>query len=94
MARNAENAGYENELSQTKNSIEIMKDVLDEVTVTMPSNGRENDRKELIKAMKTAIGHMEDYQKAVEDGKSVSGFIGNFQNDFNGLTGLANMYYE
>lgn len=94
MARNAENAGYENELSQTKNSIEIMKDVLDEVTVTMPSNGRENDRKELIKAMKTAIGHMEDYQKAVEDGKSVSGFIGHFQNDFNALTGLANMYYE
>lgn len=28
MARNAENAGYENELSQTKNSIEIMKDRL------------------------------------------------------------------
>lgn len=94
MARNAQSVTYENEISQTKQSIEIMQDVLDEVTVTLPSDGRAGDREELIKAMQTAIDHMEDYLTAVEDNQDVSGFIGNFQNDFNALTGLANLYYE
>ena len=92
MARS--NGTYENEVSQTEQSIKIMKDVLDEVKVTMPSKGRDDDRETVIEAMQTAINHMNSYLTDLENNQDVTGYAQIFQTDFNALTGLANLYYE
>lgn len=84
----------DNEAALAEESVRIMQDALDEVTVTYPSNTSDDDRENTIKAMSTALEHMKGYAKAVEDGTSVSGYIKDFENDFNQLTGLANLYYQ
>lgn len=94
MAHNLQESEYDSEAYMTKQSIEVMKNALEEVKVTMPASGREDDREALIVAMETAISHMKAYLECVETGESTSGFIKDFENDFNQLTGLANLYYE
>ena len=88
--------GYktDNETALAEESVNIMQDILDEVTVTNPSVSSDDDRKMTITAMETALEHMKGYAKAVEDGKEVDGYIKDFENDFNQLTGLANLYYQ
>ena len=71
-----------------------MQETLDEVIVTMPSNGKESDRETAITAMQTAIDHMEDYITKLRNGENVSDYADIFQNDFNSVTGLANLYNE
>nr|WP_303180707.1 hypothetical protein [Lachnoclostridium phocaeense] len=85
---------YENEIQMAEKSLEIMADVLESVTVTKPSFYRGDDREKVILAMETANDNMELYTEGLKNGDDVSGFEELFQNDFNALTGLANLYYE
>ena len=94
MINNHEDSQYENEIELTEQSIEIMEDILEQVTVTNPSVNGEDDRESVILAMETSVEHMKDYRTALENQTSVKGFADEFQNDFNALTGLANLYYQ
>ena len=94
MINNHEDSQYENEIELTEQSIEIMEDILEQVTVTNPSVNGEDDRESVILAMETSVEHMKDYKTALENQTAVKGFADEFQNDFNALTGLANLYYQ
>ena len=82
----------DNELSLATASLEKLRKVYDEAVTVNPSIGAEQDRENILKAMKTAIGHMEGYVDALTTNGKVEGYIADFQNDFNQLTGLANLY--
>ena len=45
-------------------------------------------------AMQTAVDHMVSYAEDVRNGEDTTKYINVFQNDFNALTGLANLYYQ
>lgn len=94
MANNSTDRSYENEADLSDESVKILEDVLDEVTVTKPAATSDDDREKTIQAMQTALEHMQAYAKAVRDEKDVTKFKDDFQNDFNALTGLANLYYQ
>lgn len=94
MINNHQDSQYENEVELTEESIQIMEDILEQVTVTYPSETGEDDRESVILAMETAIEHMNNYKEALEKGESIKGYAEEFQNDFNALTGLANLYYQ
>ena len=75
-------------------SVKIMEDALEEVVVTYPSDTSEDDREAAIMAMQTAVDHMVSYAEDVRNGEDTTKYINVFQNDFNALTGLANLYYQ
>ena len=94
IAKNWSTTAYENERDMAEESLEIMRDTLDEVIVTMPATNAEDDRETTIEAMQTAVDHMQQYMDAIDANKDVTAFADVFNNDFNALTGLANLYYE
>ena len=94
IAKNWSNTAYENERDMAEESLEIMNDALDEVVVTMPATNADDDRESTIEAMQTATDHMQQYIDAIDAGEDVTAFSDVFNNDFNALTGLANLYYE
>lgn len=75
-------------------SLRILQKTLNTVKVTMPSDGREEDQKSLVMAIEKAISHLNSYRSALKSGKSVSGYIETFHNDFIQITGLADNYQE
>lgn len=91
MINNHGDSQYENEIELTEESITIMEDILEQVTVTNPAVTGEDDRESVILAMETAIEHMKNYKDALGNSETVKGYAEEFQNDFNALTGLANM---
>ncbi len=94
IAKNWSTSTYENERDMAQESLEVMQDSLDEVIVTMPSTNAEDDRETTIEAMQTAVDHVQQYIDAIDSSKDVTAFADIFSNDFNALTGLANLYYE
>lgn len=94
MANNAQESTYENEADMADESVIIMEDALEEVVVTYPSDTSEDDREAAIMAMQTAVDHMVSYAEDVRNGEDTTKYINVFQNDFNALTGLANLYYQ
>ena len=85
---------YENALDLANENLDSMEDAYEEVTVTMPATTAEDDREMVMEAMETAIGHMEQYIEALENGEAVDGFKSAFQQDFNALTSLSTLYYQ
>lgn len=83
-----------NESYMVQQSIETLKNTLDEVKVTKPSKGKDNTRETTIAAMETAIGHLKDYKSDLDEGKDIAAYADLFQSDFDELTGLANLYNE
>lgn len=83
-----------NESYMTQQSIETLQDTLDEVTVTKPSKEKDDSREAVMTAMETAIEHLKSYKSDLDEGKDISGYADEFQNDFNELTGLANLYNQ
>ena len=86
---------YENELLVAEESLQILQDVYDEVSLTMPPVNGEDDMEVTLICMSTAIEHMEDFIDALENGETdLDGYANDFQNDIYGLTNMANLYYE
>lgn len=94
MVKNSTDNPYEHETDLAEESLKIMTDTLEEVTVTKPAETAEDDRETTIEAMQTAVDHMQQYVDALNNQEDVSAFADVFQNDFNALTGLANLYYQ
>lgn len=82
------------EIQSAKNALDTMKDIRDEVEITYPSIGRESDRLMILTQMETTIKNMEDYIACLEKGGDTSTYADIFSEDFNQLTGLAQMYYQ
>lgn len=94
MANAEDGLIYENEQIVAEESLKILQDIYDEVSLTMPPVGGEDDKDILLVCMSTAIGHMKDYIDALKSGSDISGYTNDFQNDIYGLTNMANLYYE
>lgn len=94
VAANHKDVQSSNESYMTQQSIETLQDTLDEVTVTKPSKEKDDSREAVMTAMETAIEHLKSYKSNLDDGKDISGYADEFQNDFNELTGLANLYNQ
>ena len=92
--KNSGTADRDQEISMAKESLLIMEDVLEEVEATMPAKTALDDREKTIEAMEAAVSHMSSYGECLEDGEDVSQYADDFQNDFNNLTGMANLYYQ
>ena len=94
MIKNSVDGNYENAVTLAEESIRIMEEALNGVIVTMPAKTSESDRETTITAMQTAIDNMKQYKESLEAGKDISDYKTAFENDFNALTGLANLYYQ
>ena len=94
VAANHKDVQSSNESYMTQQSIETLQDTLDEVTVTKPSKEKDDSREAVMTAMETAIEHLKSYKSDLDEGKDRSGYADEFQNDFNELTGLANLYNQ
>lgn len=94
VAANHKDVQSSNENYMTQQSIETLQDTLDEVTVTKPSKEKDDSREAVMTAMETAIEHLKSYKSDLDEGKDISGYADEFQNDFNELTGLANLYNQ
>ena len=94
VAANHKDVQSSNESYMTQQSIETLQDTLDEVTVTKPSKEKDDSREAVMTAMETAIEHLKSYKSDLDEGKDISGYADEFQNDFNELTGLANLYNQ
>ncbi len=94
VAANHKDVQSSNESYMTQQSIETLQDTLDEVTVTKPSKEKDDSREAVMSAMETAIEHLKSYKSDLDEGKDISGYADEFQNDFNELTGLANLYNQ
>ena len=94
VAANHKDVQSSNESYMTQQSIETLQDTLDEVTVTKPSKEKDDSREAVMTAMETAIEHLKSYKSDLDEGKDIYGYADEFQNDFNELTGLANLYNQ
>lgn len=94
LAQNSKNFNYDANLVTAQNSLDQMQDALDEVIVTYPSQGSDNDRETAITTMKTAISHMNEYIEKIKNNEDISNFASYFENDFLGLTSVASLYYQ
>ena len=94
VAANHKDVQSSNESYMTQQSIETLQETLDEVTVTKPSKEKDDSREAVMTAMETAIEHLKSYKSDLDEGKDISGYADEFQNDFNELTGLANLYNQ
>lgn len=94
VAANHKDVQSSNESYMTQQSIETLQDTLDEVTVTKPSKEKDDSREAVMTAMETAIEHLKSYKSDLDESKDISGYADEFQNDFNELTGLANLYNQ
>lgn len=94
VAANHKDVQSSNESYMTQQSIETLQDTLDEMTVTKPSKEKDDSREAVMTAMETAIEHLKSYKSDLDEGKDISGYADEFQNDFNELTGLANLYNQ
>lgn len=94
VAANHKDVQSSNESYMTQQSIETLQDTLDEVAVTKPSKEKDDSREAVMTAMETAIEHLKSYKSDLDEGKDISGYADEFQNDFNELTGLANLYNQ
>ncbi len=88
--------GYDadNEYKLAADSLKTMKETLNETSTVYPSTGSDDNRESVITAMQTAVDHMEGYAEAVKNKEDVKGYTKDFENDFNQLTGIANMYNQ
>jgi len=91
---NMKKSYYSDEAEMAKQSLKTLKETRDEVDVTYPSVGQDENRLTTLKAMDTTLHDFEEYIKALEAGNDVSGYIDIFMNDYNQLTGLANLYNQ
>ena len=82
------------ELAMIKTNLSDMEAAANEVRVTMPSVGRDEDKEAMDTAMEAAIEHMKSYKNALKKSKNTSEYVQVFENDFNEITGLAQMYYN
>ena len=82
------------ELAMIKTNLSDMEAAANEVRVTMPSVGRDEDKEAMDTAMEAAIEHMKSYKNALKKNKNTSEYVQVFENDFNEITGLAQMYYN
>lgn len=95
LANQKDGSIYENELLIAEESLKILQDVYDEVSLTMPPVNGEDDHEITLICMETAIGHMEEFIEALKFGENnLDGYANEFQNDIYGLTNMANLYYE
>lgn len=83
-----------NEPELAKEGLSIMQDARDEVEVTYPSEGHDDDREAVLTAMNTAIADMQAYIDDLNAGKDVSNYDSVFRSDANELTGMAALYNE
>lgn len=91
---NLKDTTYHDEYALAAHSLSVMQKARDEVEVTYPSTGRDDDRTSVLRAMKTAMDDMNAYLDAIQDGDDLTSYKDTFQGDFNELTGLAALYYE
>ena len=91
---NLKDTTYHDEYALAAHSFSVMQKARDEVEVTYPSTGRDDDRTSVLRAMKTAMDDMNAYLDAIQDGDDLTSYKDTFQGDFNELTGLAALYYE
>ena len=82
------------ELAMIKTNLSDMEAAANEVRVTMSSVGRDEDKEAMDTAMEAAIEHMKSYKNALKKNKNTSEYVQVFENDFNEITGLAQMYYN
>jgi len=82
----------DNEAELAAAGLDRLNETYDEVITVYPSTGSDDNREAALTAMKTAIDHLSGYKTAVENGEDVNGYIKDFENDFDQLTGLANLY--
>jgi len=85
-------SNYSDEADLAKNCVKILKETRDEVDTTYPSEGQDENRLKTLQVMDTTINDVENYIKDLEDDKDISGYAEVFLNDFNELTGMANLY--
>lgn len=90
--KNNSGEGNDVESDLASDAIDTMTQIREQVLVTYPSNGSDEHRKSVLEAMDVAISNMEAYRDAVDSGKTTSVFKTDFQNDFNNITSLAQMY--
>ncbi|MCR5293423.1 MAG: hypothetical protein K6E28_11170 [Eubacterium sp.] len=84
----------DNEVALAQAGIDKLQETYDEVITVNPSTGSDEEREAALTAMKTAIDHLKGYKEAVEKGESVDGYVADFENDFNQLTGIASFYNQ
>ncbi len=95
VARNiTEGMNADNEYELAIQSATTMQETYDEVTTVYPANGSDDERASTLTAMQTSIEHMNNYAEDVKNGNSVDGYLKDFENDFNQLTALANLYNQ
>ena len=94
MAKNSANYSYDADLVLVENARDIMQDAYDEVLVTFPSQGSDQDRETALTCMETAILHTDEYIQRIRNNESTTDFPQYFENDFLALTSLASLYYQ
>ena len=94
LAYNSSNYTYDALLKTAEQSLQTMQETYDEVVVTFPAQGNDDERETVITQMATAMSHMEEYIRMIEDGEDISEFSTYFENDFLALTSTATMYNQ
>ena len=94
MAYNSDNYSYDALLPSAEQSLTSMQEAYDEVMVTYPAQGNDDERLTALTQMSTAISHMEEYISYIKQGKDISDFSQYFENDFLALTSTATMYNQ
>ncbi len=85
----------DNESTLASQALRTMQETYDETVTVNPSTGADDDREATLTAMQTAIEHMKGYVDAIDSGSTdLKGYVSDFQNDFNQLTSLANLYNQ
>lgn len=83
-----------NEKEMAEHSLSILKSTKDEVEVTYPSEGQDENRETTLTQMETAIADLNGYIDALGKGQDVDSYDSAFRTDVEELTGLANLYNE
>ena len=94
MAYNSDNYSYDALLPSAEQSLTSMQEAYDEVMVTYPAQGNDDERLTALTQMSTAISHYTYIYCYIKQGKDISDFSQYFENDFLALTSTATMYNQ
>lgn len=84
------------EIQNTEECLSKMQSVIDDVTVTMPAQGYESDRENLLDLLNEAYGYIADYETAIEekDKSKIKDLRDKMSASFAAIGGTANVAYQ
>lgn len=90
--QNSSHSVSSTELSVAEENYQTLLEEINIIKATQPAKTYDSSRSSVLTTLDVVRQHYEDYINDLKAGKDIAKYAGIFQNDFNSVTGLYNLY--